>query len=132
MHLANDFVYGIAKKNGQPMRVEALPSNPAVLTCLANDVDYGEVFALQLKAKAQKGDILVVLSGSGASRNVVRALEVARELHMRNYAIVGFDGGKCKELADHAVHFKVHDMQICEDLQAIAGHMLMQWLADCT
>ncbi len=128
IHLANDFLYGISKKSGLGLRVDALPGNPAVITCLANDVSYSEIFARQLTVKAEKGDVLIVLSGSGQSPNVVRALEVGRQLGMITFAIVGFSGGRCKELADYPIHFPVDDMQICEDLQAMAGHMLMQWL----
>jgi D-sedoheptulose 7-phosphate isomerase len=128
IHLANDFIYGIAKNGGLPMKVEALPANSAVLTCLANDVGYSEVFAKQLEAKAVTGDVLVVLSGSGGSANVIRALEVGRDIGMGTYAILGFSGGRCKDLAGYSVHFKLDDMQICEDLQGIVGHMIMQWL----
>ncbi len=131
VHLANDFVYGVAKNNnGQGMRIHALPANTAVMTCLANDISYDEVFSQQLKVMAQKDDVLVVLSGSGNSPNVVRALEVGRDLGMRTSAILGYSGGKCKELADNVIHVPVDDMQISEDMQLIVGHMLMQQLCD--
>ncbi len=128
MHLANDYLYGIAKKTGLGLRVDALPDNPAVITCLANDISYSEIFAQQLVVRAEKDDVLIVLSGSGQSPNVVRALEVGRRLGMKTFAIVGFSGGRCKELADYLIHFPVDDMQLCEDLQLVAGHMVMQWL----
>ena len=128
IHLANDYLYGITKEGGVGMRVDALSDNPSVITCLANDVGYSEIFACQLLTKAQEGDVLIVLSGSGESPNVVRALEVGREIGMRTFAIVGFAGGRCRELAEHAIHFAIDDMQISEDLQAIVGHMLMRWL----
>jgi D-sedoheptulose 7-phosphate isomerase len=128
MHLANDFLYGIAKDRAKAMRVEALPANTSVITCLANDVGYSEIFAHQLQAKAGEGDILIVLSGSGESPNVIRALETARILRMKTFAILGFSGGQCKKLADNSIHFAFDDMQTCEDLQVIVGHMLMKWL----
>ena len=128
IHLANDFLYGIAKESGLGLRVDALADNPSVITCLANDLNYSEIFSRQLLVKAEKGDVLIVLSGSGKSPNVVRALEAGRQLGMRTFAMVGFSGGRCKELADHSIHFPVDDMQICEDLQVVAGHMLMRWL----
>lgn len=128
IHLANDFLYGIAKESGLGLRVDALADNPSVVTCLANDLSYSEIFARQLLVKAEKGDVLIVLSGSGQSPNVVRALEAGQKLGMKTFAIVGFSGGRCKELADYPIHFPVDDMQICEDLQVVAGHMLMQWL----
>ena len=68
MHLANDFLYGVGAGERPGLDVEALPSNPSVLTCLANDVGYDDVFSEQIKAKARSGDLLLVLSGSGNSR----------------------------------------------------------------
>ena len=62
------------------------------------------------------------------SANVVEAIKTAKTLGITSYAIVGFSGGQCKELADHSFHIEVDDMQISEDFQCIVGHMLMQWL----
>jgi len=130
IHLANDFIYGAGAKRGVGLRVEALTANPAVLTCLANDIGYENIFSEQLRVKANRGDVLVVLSGSGNSSNVVRALEIGNSIGMETFAILGFTGGKCKEIAQHPIHFEIDDMQIAEDLQLIIGHMIMQWL--CT
>ncbi len=128
IHLANDFFYGIDKPAGRGLRVTALPANPAVLTCLANDVAYADIFAQQLTVLANRGDALLVFSGSGNSPNIVRALRRARELGVTSFAVLGFSGGECLRLADHPIHFPVDDMQIAEDLQTVVGHMLMQWL----
>ncbi|MGA1333141.1 MAG: SIS domain-containing protein, partial [Ilumatobacteraceae bacterium] len=65
IHLANDFTYGAGVKRGIGLRIEALPANASVLTCLANDIGYDKVFSEQLRVKAERGDVLVVLSGSG-------------------------------------------------------------------
>ena len=130
VHLANDFLYGIASNVDRPgMRVEALSANTAVLTCLANDVGYAQVFAEQIRAKAEEGDLLVALSGSGNSENIVKALEVANDLKLDTCAILGFSGGRCLTLADLAIHFPVNDMQMSEALQLIVGHMCMQYLS---
>jgi len=128
IHLANDFLYGAGVKNGSGIRVEALSANPAVLTCLANDIGYEEIFSEQLKVKANKSDVLIVLSGSGNSPNVVRALEKGNEIGMKTFAILAYDGGICKEIAQYPIHFDIDDMQIAEDLQLIIGHICMQWL----
>lgn len=128
IHLANDFLYGIAKKTGGGLKVTALTANSAVLTCLANDVGYEHIFSEQLAVLGEPGDLLIVLSGSGNSPNIVRALEQANSMGVKSYAILGYSGGRCKELADEPLHFPVNDMQISEDLQLIVGHMLMQWL----
>jgi D-sedoheptulose 7-phosphate isomerase len=128
IHLANDFLYGISKIAGSGLRVHALPANAAVLTCLANDEGYEEIFSLQLAVQAKADDVLVALSGSGNSPNIVRALEEAGRIGMKSYAILGFSGGKSLKLADVPIHFAIDDMQIAEDMQLIVGHMIMQWL----
>ncbi len=128
VHLANDFLYGVSKKTGGGLRVQALSANPAVMTCLANDVGYDSIFSEQLAVQAQAGDLLIALSGSGNSPNIIRVIEQAKVMDVKSYAILGFTGGKCKELADVPIHFPVNDMQIAEDMQLIVGHMMMQWL----
>jgi len=128
IHLANDFLYGAGVSNGIGLRVEALSANPAVLTSLANDVGYEDVFAEQLRVKANPGDMLIVLSGSGNSANVVKALEMGNAKGMKTFAILGYLGGRCKAIAQYPIHFEIEDMQISEDLQLIVGHMCMQWL----
>jgi D-sedoheptulose 7-phosphate isomerase len=128
IHLANDFLYGAGLRNGGGLRVEALNANPAVLTCLANDVGYDQIFAEQLKVKVNAGDVLIALSGSGNSENIIRALEVGNAKGMQTFAILGFSGGRCKNIAQHPIHFAIDDMQVAEDLQLIVGHICMQWL----
>lgn len=130
VHLANDFIYGVAKRTGGGIRALALSANPAVMTCLANDVGYDRIYCEQLAVQGRAGDILIVLSGSGNSPNIVSVLERARAMNIKSYAILGYSGGRSKELADIAIHFPVDDMQIAEDMQLIVGHMLMQWLYD--
>lgn len=128
IHLANDFLYGIAKKTGGGLKVQSLSANSAVMTCLANDVGYESIFSEQLAVQAQAGDLLIALSGSGNSPNIVRVIEQAKKMGVKSYAVLGFTGGRCKELADVPIYFPVNDMQISEDLQLIVGHMLMQYL----
>ncbi len=128
IHLANDFLYGIAKQSGGGLKVLSLSDNPAVITCLANDLGYDQIFSEQLAVQAKKGDLLIALSGSGNSPNIIRAIEQAKVMGVKSYAILGFTGGKCKKLVDVPIHFPINDMQIAEDLQIVVGHMLMQWL----
>jgi len=127
-HLANDFLYGVSPKTKKALRVEALSANASVLTCLGNDVGYHAIFSHQLEVKGQPGDMLLVLSGSGNSENIVEALNTAKQRGMETSAILGYDGGKSKQIADSVIHFNINDMQISEDLQLIVGHMLMRLL----
>lgn len=122
-HLANDFIYG-ANPSGFAIRVISLADNSSILTCLGNDTGYENIFAKQLITQAREGDLLLVFSGSGNSPNLIKAISTAKMLKIRTAAILGFDGGKCKQLVDYPIHFPVNDMQISEDLQQIVGHML--------
>ncbi len=132
LHIANDLHYGIGACGPGPkltgLRVEALPANTSVITCLANDTGFENIFSHQLKVKANNTDILIVLSGSGNSKNIINALKVASDIGIKSYAVLAFNGGFCLDLADVAIHFDIHDMQIAEDTQLIIGHLCMQWL----
>lgn len=132
IHLANDLIYGIGQTKTSGLRcglkIEALPANASVVTCLGNDIGYENIFAQQIATKGEKGDVLIVLSGSGNSANIINAIEIAKKLEMQTHAILGFDGGKCLATADNCIHFKVNDMQMAEDTQLIVGHIIMQWL----
>ena len=132
IHIANDLHYGIGACGPGPslpgLRVEALPANSGIITCLANDTGYDNIYAHQLHVKGQPGDLLIVLSGSGNSPNVVKALETADLQKMKTFAILAFSGGRCLELAQVPIHFAIDDMQIAEDTQLVVGHLCMQWL----
>jgi len=125
IHIANDFL--CLRSSGKGAKVIALPANQAILTCLANDTGYENIFSSQVEQLGGKGDILIGLSGSGNSRNILNAINTAKKMGILTCAILGFDGGKCLGLADMSIHFPVKDMQLAEDLQLIVGHMLMQW-----
>ena len=132
IHIANDLHYGIgacgAGKKLPGLRVEALSANSGVVTCLANDTGYDNIFSHQLEVKSKKGDLLIALSGSGNSPNIVKALTTANQIGLETFAILAFDGGKCKEVAKTPIHFAINDMQIAEDTQLVVGHLCMQWL----
>ena len=133
IHIANDLIYGTgncgygSKING--IKVNALSSNPAVLTCLGNDIGFENIFSYQLKVQASQSDILIALSGSGNSSNIISAINTANEIGLETFAILAFDGGECKKIARNPIHFAIQDMQIAEDLQLIIGHLCMQWLS---
>ena len=132
IHIANDLLYGVGACGTPPiipgMNVEALPSNSGIITCLANDTGYENIYSKQLTAKAGKDDLLIALSGSGNSENIINAIIAAKELEMKSIAILAYNGGKCKDIADLPIHLPISDMQIAEDTQLIIGHLCMQWL----
>ena len=132
MHMANDFHFGIGACGPGPklpgLRVEALPANAGLITCLANDTGYENIYSHQIEVKGSPGDLLIVLSGSGNSGNVVKALETSKRMGLCSYAILAFSGGKCLDLVDVPIHIQIDDMQIAEDTQLVVGHLCMQWL----
>jgi D-sedoheptulose 7-phosphate isomerase len=128
IHIANDFLYGTAKRTGGGLKATALTANSAVITCLANDVGFDSIFSEQIAVLGKQDDLLIVLSGSGDSENIVNVLNQARAMGIKTCAVLGYSGGRCKSMADIVIHFPIDDMQIAEDLQLIVGHMLMQWL----
>ena len=128
VHLANDLIYAVTEETGSGVDAIALSANPAVLTCLANDVGYQNIYREQLAVSGREGDMLIAFSGSGNSENVINAIEMAHKLNMQTVAVLGFDGGKCKKLVHLPIHFEINDMQISEDLQLTVGHMVMKWL----
>ena len=134
IHIANDLHFGIGACGPGPslpgLRVEALPANAGIITCLANDTGFANIYAHQLQVKGRPGDLLIVLSGSGNSTNVVQALETAIALGLKTFAILAYSGGRCRELAEVPIHFAIDDMQIAEDTQLVVGHLCMQWLSD--
>jgi D-sedoheptulose 7-phosphate isomerase len=128
IHMANDFFYSVSKHRGSGIRCYALAANAPIVTCLANDISYDDIYAAQLATMADPGDVLIAFSGSGNSPNILNALTEARAKGVKSFAVLGYSGGKAKALADHPLHFAIDDMQISEDLQTIVCHMLTQYL----
>ena len=130
IHMANDFLYGVTKQLGRGLRCKALTANNSVITCLANDEGYSEIFAYQIAAEGDPKDVLLVLSGSGNSPNIIRAIEEANDIGLSTFGILGFDGGKALNLLQTPIHSKISDMQISEDIQMVIAHIISQWMFD--
>ena len=96
-HFATDIGIGSLNR-ANPVRSLSLCDNTAAITAIANDMDYSSIFAQQLKLLGKQGDLLIVISASGNSDNLLKAVEVASELGMESYSLTGFDGGKLKQL----------------------------------
>lgn len=123
-HFACDIVKGASFQREKRFRIMALTDNLAALTAYSNDVSYECVFVEQLKNFAKPGDVLLAISGSGNSPNVLRAVEYANELGCRTIAMTGRDGGKLGPLAEVNIHAKDPHMGRIEDAHLIACHMI--------
>jgi len=128
VHWANDLIFGISPGKGNGIKANALSANISVMTCLANDLSYEDIFSYQLSIMGNAGDMLIGLSGSGNSPNIVKAIQTAKRMKIKTYAIIGYSGGKALDLVDVPIHFPLDDMQIAEDCQQIVSHMVMRWL----
>jgi len=127
-HMVNDFNKGVSEYTRKKFRMHCLCDNMATVTAIANDTDYSRIFCHQLEGRLREGDVLIAISGSGNSPNVVKAAEYARELGARVIGITGYTGGRLKELGDYHMHVPVEDMQITEDVHVFLNHMMMSIL----
>lgn len=112
------------------LKAFCLSDNIGMLTAYANDVSYDNVYSEPLQNYASKGDILIAISGSGNSENIIQALKVARTTGLTSIGLTGFSGGQVMELSDVSVHFPIDDMQIVEDLHLSFGHIAMKHLCE--
>lgn len=127
-HMACDFAKTtLGKKHTdikKRMRAIALSDNMPLITAWGNDVSYDDVFAEQLRNLALKGDLLIVITASGNSPNILKLLETARELGVKTVGLLGFEGGKSAAMVDHAVIAKSTNYGVIEDAHSIIMHMV--------
>lgn len=120
----------ISKADVPMYNFECLSDNQATMLAVANDEDYSEVFRFPLSVKMKEGDVVIGISGSGNSSNVLNAFDYAKNNGGKTIAITGYSGGKMKEIADYNIHVDVNDMQITEDLHMVLDHMMMWVLSN--
>lgn len=125
-HLCCDHSKGVFYNTKLKHRVHSLVSNISMVTALANDIDYNSVFSEQLKMYADAGDLLIVISSSGNSQNIIQALNVAKTLGMSTIAFTGFAGGVARNSCDVSIHVESNNYGISEDCHQIIMHILAQ------
>ena len=124
-HMANDYNKGLNEFLDKKFRFVCLNDNVATLMSIANDISYEEVFRMQLIGKLEEKDLVVGISGSGNSMNVINAISYAKEMGVKTVGLCGYEGGKLKALSDVVLHVKLNNMQIVEDIHLIFNHLLM-------
>jgi phosphoheptose isomerase len=127
-HLLCDFLKGIQTDTALRPRVVSLASHIELITAIANDIAYEEIFAYQLKTMAAPGDVLITVSSSGNSENIVRAIDWARGNGVGSIAMTGFAGGRSAALADVNLHVAAENYGIVEDIHQSMMHCLAQYL----
>jgi phosphoheptose isomerase len=128
-HLMCDIGKGLYYDAGFKPRIFSLTSSP-IITATANDIGYDDIFSLQLDMMADVGDVLVVVSASGNSPNVVKAVEKARDMNMVIIAFTGFDGGKISRLANVVLYTNENNYGIVEDSHQAIMHVIAQQIRE--
>lgn len=129
-HFCGDFNKGISLDQDVKYNLECLSDNIPMMMAIANDISYDDVFVIPLKNKMKKGDVVIGISGSGNSKNVVKALEYANEIGGTTIALSGYSGGKIKEIARYGIHVAVDNMQIVEDVHMALNHLMVYILSN--
>ncbi|MCL2153224.1 MAG: SIS domain-containing protein [Oscillospiraceae bacterium] len=124
-HFVNDFNKGLSEYLEKPFRFVCLNDNTATVMAIANDIGYDEVFAFQLRGKVMKDDLVIGISGSGNSKNVLKAIEIAKSSGAMTVGLTGFDGGRLAKVVDISLNAPIMSMQVTEDIHMIFDHLMM-------
>lgn len=129
-HMANDFSKGIMTKSGKSLKAISLTDNAPILTAISNDEGYEKIFINQLKVLLKREDVVIGISASGNSINVISALKYAKEHGAKTIGLVGFDGGKMKYLVDVCIHITTPAGMYgpVEDMHMILNHIISGYL----
>ena len=131
-HFACDIGKGTLKRvydhNERRFKVMSLTDNVALMSAFANDLSYDDVFAQQLNNLVNKGDVVIAITGSGNSKNVIKAIELANKFDATTIAFLGFDGVKLKDMVDHHVLVKSSHYGRIEDIHVMIHHMVTAYL----
>lgn len=127
-HFITDWNKMIFLATGKQFKGISLCDNIGIITAYSNDLNYNEIFSGQLTSILESGDLVIAVSGSGNSQNVIKAVEFANKHGSDTLAIVGYDGGELKKIAKYNFWVPCFDMQLCEDIHLMFGHMVMKSL----
>jgi phosphoheptose isomerase len=127
-HLLCDWVKGTFTPSQTPIHVHSLVSDAALLTACANDFGYDVTFSRQIEMQAHPGDVLICISSSGNSTNILAALRKASSMGLKTIALTGFDGGESVRLADVSLHVAAHNYGVVEDCHQILMHNIAQYI----
>ena len=124
-HFANDFNKGLSEHLTKKFNFICLNDNIPTLLAIANDIGYGQVFKFQLTGKLKKEDLVIGISGSGNSENIIQAIQYAKSEGVKTIGITGYNGGTVLELCDISLNVPIQNMQITEDIHMMFDHLFM-------
>ena len=123
-HMVCDFNKGVSLKKSKKFNFICLSDNTPILTALANDISYDDVFAYQIEKILNKDDLVLAISGSGNSKNIIKAINVAKAQGVKIIGMTGYDGGQLYKLSDYHLHAPINDMMKAEDIHMSFDHMM--------
>ena len=123
-HMVCDIIKGCSYKKLKKFKIFCLNDNIPTILAYSNDVNYECIFEEQLKNLLEEGDLVIGISGSGNSKNIVNAINYANSVKAHTFGMTGYDGGKLKQLAKSSLNANINDMQISEDIHLITLHIL--------
>ena len=127
-HFQNDFNKGLSEKLKKKFKFVCLNDNVPTVMAIANDFGYEYIFEYQLTGRLHKNDLVIAISGSGNSLNIINAIEYAKSQGVKTIGITGYDGGELAKIADVSFNVPVNDMQITEDIHMMLDHLIMSIL----
>lgn len=127
-HFVCDFLKGASTGTSVQPIVHSLSSNTATITAVANDITYDDIFSFQLERYGKEGDILLCVSSSGNSPNILRVLSTAKSKNIKTISFVGFSGGGAKDISDDCIHIPNKNYGVVEDVHHSLMHMLAQYI----
>jgi len=133
-HFASDLGKGTLERyydmHKKRFRAYSLTDNVVLMTAYGNDLDYNNIFAQQLRNLIEKGDVLIAITASGNSENILRAIDLANKQGATTIGFLGFEGGKAKDMTDHSIIVKSENYGVIEDIHLMLEHMICQNLKD--
>lgn len=124
-HFANDFNKGISEYVDKKFNFICLNDNIPTIMAIANDLGYDQIFEFQLKGRLKENDLVIGISGSGNSHNVLKAIEYAKKQNSKTIGITGYSGGQLANMVDLHLNVPIHNMQVTEDIHMIFDHLIM-------
>lgn len=129
-HIVCDFNHGASSGMVRRFKVMCLNDNIPSISAIANDIRYDAIFKEQLKNFLRPGDVVIGISVSGNSKNIIKGIEYANKNGAMTIGFCGYDGGKLKKMAKYAIHVKCDDMKVTEDIHSIISHIMMKALGE--
>jgi D-sedoheptulose 7-phosphate isomerase len=127
-HLSCDFSKGSCTNTNLNIKVHSLNSNVALMTAIANDISYDDIFSYQLNRFGKANDILLTFSVSGASKNIIKCAKIAKKKKIKIISFTGFDGGELKKLSNYNINFSSNNFGIVEDCHLTIMHYISQYI----